>query len=366
MPYKNPEDKKRHNDRYHVEKKVELMITRMQKRGQTRISRRGYDEIKDTAPQEWLQTLKIIGADKLKATPTTSDAEKQRVRQKRAKITPDRVKDLIDTMNIADRTKKNYKSMVNSLVKLLCVEDKDFTCIYTKINQKISLIIREYKNPNPYLQFMKSMVDNHEPIRRLVPTQNRNILNRRAASESTRQEAKKIEVNQQRDRETDWVAEYDKMVQHEANTDELKAIKKLYIDGVYNDKGVLTMIPRSYFYDTVVVQNQKNIDKSMNYYVKSSGTLIINSYKTSKQYGTIKYRLPKAVRATLNKYIGAKPRLFGSQNETTMLNKVRESLGVGIDDYRRIMKNKAQRDGYSVEAIAKAMAHQPTTGKVSY
>jgi hypothetical protein len=49
-----------------------------------------------------------------------------------------------------------------------------------------------------------------------------------------------------------------------------------------------------------------------------------------------------------------------------MLNKVREAIGVGIDDYRRIMKHKAQSDGYSVEAIAKAMAHSPTTGNVSY
>ncbi len=366
MPYKNRDDKKAHNQRYHAEKKAELMITRMQKRGQTRISQRGYDEIRETAPQEWLQTLRIIGADKLKAKPSTADDEKQRVRQKRAKITPDRVKELIDTMQIADRTKKNYKSMVNALTKLLCVDTKDFTCIYTKINEKINLIIREYKNASPYLQFMKSMIDNHESIRRLVPQQNRNILNRRAANVSTTQEAKKIENNQQRDRETDWVAEYDKMVSHVADTDDLKAIKTLYLDGVNNDQGQLTMIPRSYFYDTVVVANQKNINTNQNYYVKGSGTLIVNVYKTSKQYGQIKYRLPKAVKSKINAYVGSKPRLFGSQSESAMINKVRNAIGVGIDDYRRIMKHKAQRDGYSIEAIAKAMGHAPTTGNVSY
>jgi len=365
MPYATKEAKNAHNARYNAEHKPRLTIARLQKRGQTRIGQRAFDDIKDVAPPEWLQTLTII-QPKLKATPTTSDEEKQRIRKGRAKISPDRVKEMIDSMDLADRTKSNYKSMVNALVRLLCVDTKDFTCIYTKINSKIELIKREYKNPNPYIQFLKSMIDNHESIRRLVPQQNRNILNRRAATEVTKQEAKKIETNKQRDAETDWAAEFEKMKGHVAATDELKAIKTLYIDGIYNDRGVLTMIPRSYFYDTKVVMNQKQTNKVDNFYIKSSGTLIVNSYKTSKQYGTIKYRLPKAVRSTLNKYIGTKPRLFGSQIPTTMLNKVREAIGVGIDDYRRIMKHKAQADGYSVEAIAKAMAHAPTTGHVSY
>jgi hypothetical protein len=365
MPYATKEAKRAHNARYHADNKARFIVARMQKRGQTRIGQRSYDEIKDVAPREWLQTLTII-QPKLKATPTTTDEEKQRIRKGRAKISPDRVKEMIDNMDLANRTKANYKSMVNALVRLLCIDKNDFTCIYTKINSKIELIKREYKNPNPYIQFMKSMIDNHEPIRRLVPQQNRNILNRRAASEVTTQEAKKIETNKQRDAETDWAAEFEKMKGHVTVTDELNAIKTLYIDGVYNDKGVLTMIPRSYFYDTKVVLNQKQVNKQDNFYIKSSGTLVINDYKTKKQYGMIKYRLPKAVRATLNKYVGTKPRLFGSQTPTTMLNKVREAIGFGIDDYRRIMKHKAQSDGYSVEAIAKAMAHSPTTGNVSY
>ena len=365
MPYATKEAKRAHNARYHADNKARFIVARMQKRGQTRIGQRSYDEIKDVAPREWLQTLTII-QPKLKATPTTTDEEKQRIRKGRAKISPDRVKEMIDNMDLANRTKANYKSMVNALVRLLCIDRTDFTCVYTKINSKIELIKREYKNPNPYIQFMKSMIDNHEPIRRLVPQQNRNILNRRAASEVTTQEAKKIETNKQRDAETDWAAEFEKMKGHVTATDELNAIKTLYIDGVYNDKGVLTMIPRSYFYDTKVVLNQKQVNKEDNFYIKSSGTLVINDYKTKKQYGMIKYRLPKAVRATLNKYVGTKPRLFGSQTPTTMLNKVREAIGFGIDDYRRIMKHKAQSDGYSVEAIAKAMAHSPTTGNVSY
>lgn len=364
MPYATKEAKRAHNDRYHVENKARLMVARMQKRGQTRIGQRAYDEIKDEAPPEWLQTLTIIQG-KLKATPTAAQEEKQRIRQGRAKISVDRAKELIDTMDVADSTKRNMKSMVNSLVKLLCIEKNDFLCVYTKINAKVDLIKREYKNPSTMIQFMKTMIDKHESIRNRVPQQNRNILNRRAATEATKQEAKKIETTKQRDAETNWAAEYERIAQHDAPTEELNAIKALYIDGVRNDKGTLTMIPRNYFHGMRVVQNQKQTNKTDNFYIKSSGTIIINDYKTKKQYGMIKYRLPKAVRATLNKYVGNKGTLFEGTADV-MNTKVRKAIQSGIDDYRRIMKHKFQADGIGVEAIAKAMAHAPTTGNVSY
>lgn len=364
MPYATKEAKRAHNDRYHAEHKVRLIIARMQKRGQTRIGQRVYDQIKDEAPPEWLQTLTIIQG-KLKATPTAAEEEKQRIRQGRAKISVDRAKEMIDTMDVADSTKRNMKSMVNSLVKLLCIERNDFLCIYTKINAKVDLIKREYKNPSTMIQFMKTMIDKHESIRNRVPQQNRNILNRRAASEATTQEAKKIETTKQRDAETNWAAEYERIVQHEAATDELKAIKSLYVDGVRNDKGYLTMIPRNYYHSMKVVNNQRQTTKTDNFYIKSSGTVVINDYKTKKQYGMIKYKLPKTVRSILNRYAGNKETLFEGSADV-MNTKVRKAIGSGIDDYRRIMKHKFESDGISVEAIAKAMAHAPTTGNVSY
>jgi hypothetical protein len=155
------------------------------------------------------------------------------------------------------------------------------------------------------------------------------------------------------------------MVLHPAATDELKALKTLYIQGIYDDKGELAMIPRNYFVKTKVVRRMSDTNKIDNFYLKSTGTVILNTYKTASQYGPIKYRVPKNVRIVLNRHAGDSEYLFGDVDVSTMNRKIKDALGVGIDDYRRIMKRK-HADKYSVEQIAKAMAHAPTTGKVSY
>jgi hypothetical protein len=213
---------------------------------------------------------------------------------------------------------------------------------------------------------MATMVDEFpQEIGRHVAKQNVAILNRRKTAEVNAQQGKTIETNQQREAATDWKAEYDKMVQHNVETDELKAIKALYIDGVRDHKGVIRMIPRNYFHAMKVVQNQKQANKVDNFYVKSSGTIVINDYKTQKFYKQIKHRLPKGVRAIMNKLIGNETVIFEGSVES-MNAKVRQAIGVGVDDYRRIMKHQAQSEGLTVEAIAKAMAHAPATGIVSY
>ena len=365
MPFATKESKAEHNRQYRADRKVPLMMQRMQKRGQTRISQRAYDLIKGEASPEWLSTLKIIGGE-LRETPTTTQTEKQRV-SGRVKVSPDRVKELIDANpKYSAGTRKIYKSKVNALMKLLCADQRDFSCIYTKINAKVSIIKREYKDATGYLRFMATMVDEFpEEIGRHVAKQNVAILNRRKAAEVNAQQGKTIETNQQREAATDWKVEYDKMVQHYVETDELKAIKALYIDGVRDHKGVIRMIPRNYFHGLKVVSNQKQVNKVDNFYVKSSGTIIINDYKTQKFYKQIKHRLPKGVRAIMNTLIGNKTVIFEGSAES-MNAKVRQAIGVGVDDYRRIMKHRAQSEGLSVEAVAKAMAHAPATGIVSY
>jgi hypothetical protein len=357
MPYASKESKAAHNRSYGSQRKVPLMIARMKRLNQSRITQRAYDTIKDEADPVWLATLKVI---KSKAD------EQQPARRGRVKISPNRVKELIDSNDkYSAGTKKTYKSKVDTLVRLLCANGRDFTCMYTKINQKIDTLNKEYKDPSTYLRFMAAMVDEFEEIRQHIPKQNVGILNRRKKQAETTQQAKAIENNESRDAETDWKRSYNSMVLHPAATDELKALKTLYIQGIYDDKGELAMIPRNYFVKTKVVRRMSDTNKIDNFYLKSTGTVILNTYKTASQYGPIKYRVPKNVRIVLNRHAGDSEYLFGDVDVSTMNRKIKDALGVGIDDYRRIMKRK-HADKYSVEQIAKAMAHAPTTGKVSY
>ena len=102
MPYKNPEDKKAHNKRYYEAKKKE--------------------PVKNKPENE----------------------NKQAPRRGKAKITMEQAKKIIDELDITDTSKKAYQSKLNALMNLLCETTKDFTCVYTKISEKIRIIEREY------------------------------------------------------------------------------------------------------------------------------------------------------------------------------------------------------------------------------
>jgi hypothetical protein len=63
MPYANPEDKKAHNKAYHDERKVALMIARLQKAGATKVTQYTYDLIKDEGAHRRIGGLRQYQAD---------------------------------------------------------------------------------------------------------------------------------------------------------------------------------------------------------------------------------------------------------------------------------------------------------------
>lgn len=363
MPYTNPEDKKAHNKRYQAEKKIPLMIARLQKDGATKITQYTYDLIKDQADGNWLKTLTIIGKNQV-----PENQEKQVVRG-RVKVSPDRAKELIDTLDITDNTKKTYKSKVNVLVTLLCDKVKDFTCIYTNINKKIAIMDREYTNSTSYLAFMV-MMSNIEEIGKHIPAQNKAILVRKFQSIKHSTDTQSIEKTKERNKNTDWKEEYKDLVDHISDdVDDLykeeSVIHHLYVYAVRDKDGELKMIPRNYFFNTKVVQNQKQTNKTDNFYVKSSGTIIVNDFKTKKKHKPIKYQISTDDKKYINKFVGDREYLFGNISRETMNQKIHLALGVGIDDYRRIMRHR-YLEKYSLEYISEVMKHSPQVGETYY
>lgn len=364
MPYANPEDKKAHNKRYHDEQKIPLMIARLQKDGATRITQYTYNLIKDQADDNWLKTLTIIGKNQ-----QPENEDKQVVRRGKVKVSPDRAKELIDTLDISANTKKTYKSKVNALVQLLCDKVKDFTCIYTNINKKIAIMDREYTNSTSYLGFMVKM-SNIEEIGKHIPAQNKAILVRKFQSTKQTTDTQAIEKTKERNENTDWKKEYMTLVDHVSDDvddfyKEEVVIHHLYVYGVKDKKGELKMIPRNYFFDTKVVQNQSQTNKTDNFYVKSSGTIIVNDFKTKSKHKPIKYQLSTDDKKYYNKFIGDREYLFGNISRETMNHKIKMALGVGIDDYRRIMRHR-YLEKYSLEYVSEVMKHSPQVGESYY
>ena len=364
MPYANPEDKKAHNKAYHDERKVALMIARLQKAEATKVTQYTYDLIRGEADGNWLKTLTIIGKNQV-----PENQEKQVVRRGRVKVSPDRAKELIDTLDISDNTKKTYKSKVNTLVQLLCDKVKDFTCIYTNINKKIAIMDREYTNSTSYLGFMVKM-SNIEEIGRHIPAQNKAILVRKFQSTKHTTDTQAIEKTKERNENTDWKEEYKKLVDHVSDDvddfyKEEVVIHHLYVYGVKDKNGVLKMIPRNYFFDTRVVQNQSQTNTTDNFYVKSSGTIVVNDFKTKKKHKPIKYQLSLDDKKYINKFVGDREYLFGNISRETMNEKIHKALGVGIDEYRRIMRHR-YLEQYSLEYVSEVMKHSPQVGEAYY
>jgi len=364
MPYANPEDKKAHNKAYHDERKVALMIARLQKAGATSITQYTHDLIKDEAEPQWLSSLTIKGKNQV-----PENEDKQVVRRGRVKVSPDRAKELIDMLDITANTKKTYKSKVNTLVQLLCDKVKDFTCIYTKINKKIAILDREYTNSTSYLGFMLKM-SNIDEIARHIPAQNKAILLRKFQSTKQTTDTQAIEKTKERNENTDWQEEYKNLVDYASDDiddtfNEEVIIHHLYTEAIKDKNGVLKMIPRNYFFDMKVVQNQKQANTIDNFYVKSSGTIIVNDFKTKKRHKPIKYQVSLDDKKYFNQFIGDKQYMFGNISRETMNEKIHKALGVGVDDYRRIMRHRYLLK-YSLEYVSEVMKHSPQVGEAYY
>lgn len=342
MPYKNPEDKKAHNKRYYEAKKKDKPMK----------------EEKPPQPP----------SDKRPKNKPENE-NKQAPRRGKAKITMEQAKKIIDELDITDTSKKAYQSKLNALMNLLCETTKDFTCVYTKISEKIRIIQREYKNPSAYLSFMLKM-SNTADISKYIPARNKNILVRKFQELTKTEKSQAIENTKKRNETTNWNEKYMELV----NYDELdfdegykeeSIIHLLYVYGVKNKQQELKMIPRNYFYNTKVVLNQKQTNKTDNFYVKTSGTIIVNDFKTKTRYKPIKYQLSTEHKRIINKFIGDKEYLFGDLTREAMNDKIKKALGVGIDDYRRIMRHRYLKD-YSLEYVSDVMRHTPQEGENYY
>jgi hypothetical protein len=279
------------------------------------------------------------------------------------------VKQLIDELDVSDNTKKAYKSKVNVLVALLCDKVKDFTCIYININKKIDILNREYTNPTSYLAFMVKMT-NIEEIGRHIPAQNKSILVRKFQSTKHTTDTQAIESTKDRNENTDWEEQYMNLVDHASDDiddtlNEEVVIHHLYVYGVKDKTGKLQIIPRNYFFNTKVVNTLKQTNNTDNFYIKKSGIILVNDFKTKNKHKPIKYQLSLDDKKYLNLFVGDREYLFGNISRETMNEKIKKSLGVGIDDYRRIMRHRYLQN-YSLEYVSEVMRHSPQVGESYY
>jgi len=150
--------------------------------------------------------------------------------------------------------------------------------------------------------------------------------------------------------------------------------------GIFDREGRLTMIPRidNYLSEVRIAQTNRDIDSDKdkgNWYLPSSGRMVVREFKTDKQYN-FDYRLPKKLVNDISLYIKKqKPKkwLFPNSKGTPKRNLSElsgEIFGKKIGQtqaYRSLVDNYHKQHGVKdEEVIAKAMGHGVNTGAIVY
>jgi hypothetical protein len=128
----------------------------------------------------------------------------------------------------------------------------------------------------------------------------------------------------------------------------------MYSKGLLDNQGNLLMIPRNYYYDIEIVDNNEDIvekpekaGKGYNYYVINKNRLYIQSYKTASGFGAIDITLSNYTKAVIMKSLELRPRkwLFVTNsnglysNSTAFGTSISNTLGINVNIIRRAFIN---------------------------
>jgi hypothetical protein len=127
-------------------------------------------------------------------------------------------------------------------------------------------------------------------------------------------------------------------------------ISLMYSKGLLDNEGNVLMIPRNYYYDIELIENDnetitkpKTEPKGYNYYNYKTGKMLIQSYKTAPAYGPIKITLSNYTIAVIKKSLELKQRkwLFATTSNDKYYNST--SFGTAIANVLRININQIRR-----------------------
>jgi len=131
-------------------------------------------------------------------------------------------------------------------------------------------------------------------------------------------------------------------------------ITLMYSKGLLNSKGNPLLIPRKYFSDLELIENDdeiiikpKNAGKGYNYYNYKTGKMYIQSYKTAPRYGPIDIKLSNYTKAVIKESLEQRPRkwLFVTKDNekyadsSTFGNAIADTLGITVNQILRAFIN---------------------------
>lgn len=276
-------------------------------------------------------------------------------------------------------TLKNYKSRVNTLLRLMNIQDDNFSALLCKsrIDKLIASIIGAYKDPTSYFAFILFILDKSTKLTECVPKNTFDVVKKHFDDYKSRQTVKQLN-----DRRED--VEYERVYRHIFNKeDEFRRtcyasmkhiIALMYTHALYDRNKVIHMNPRNYFVRVELVSKDSDMDARGNFYNLRTGRLLLNDYKTSKLYEPYDVFLTPDVRDVIGASVAQTPRRYlitqpdGNVYKDNSLSEiVAKYLGYSIGTIRKSIEsyevnvNKTDRTHLAIVS-----RHTVLTQEVSY
>jgi hypothetical protein len=230
----------------------------------------------------------------------------------------------IDALVDNEFTKRNYKSRVNMLLKIMEIQDENFANVFVNLDELSSKIYKNYKDSTAYFAFMLWIISNCDKLKTLYHDKFFDKIKSEFEYCKNKQTIKSLNDRNEQTEEYKKVYHTIFDIERTYKEKDYASIKHLisvlYTHCLYDKDGIIHINPRNYFLNVILIDNDDELklryikcpenDDTENFYIVDSGRLVLNKYKTSGIYKPYDVYVTQYVMDVINKSIELFPRKY--------------------------------------------------------
>jgi hypothetical protein len=280
---------------------------------------------------------------------------------------------------IKERTQKKHQSSINSFIKYFSLDPEKFSDVFLLTDEEIvETLTKAYPvigsrlSQYYFITKMYSLMKSDPYFQRIFTDERYQKWDKIARSNDQNNQGER-NLKKHSASGTDYVPDFIKMFENEMTLRKnvpgslVHVAAILYTTGAFSDDALKTpvYVPRLDFKDVNIVDEEKDAkSKTKNYYVKSSGKLIMRIGKTDKRYN-----YSHIMNNVAKKYIDMSLEIH-PRNKLSPINnskKMNSILGIGNKPYRKAFQNIYQKIFKKpLGEMSDVMAHDLSTAVASY
>ena len=284
--------------------------------------------------------------------------------------------ELLDKYVENTTTLNNYKSKVNVMMKLMNVENEEYSLIFKDIDLLVLRIIEKYKDPTCYFSSMLYILSKSQKLLDVIPKKSFDVIKSKFEEYKNKQIVKHLndrQNNMEYEKVFKRIVETEKKYSEEQYASMKHIITVMYTKALYDSNGHIHINPRNYFDKVLLIESDEQLNEDENFYNIKTGRLVINDYKTSGIYKPYDVVLTSNVQKIINDSLKTK-RTYLIEKESgglivknTLSEMFKRIFGYNINTVRKSIEsyeinvNKGDR-----LHLANVSRHSILTQEVSY